>query len=162
MAPQNAFSHGATSFQTGDVRYHGHQVDRNDLRALSRVRLSEAKALLRAGLPDGAYYLAGYAVECALKACIAKDTQRYEFPEKKRVEASYTHDLRELVRVAGLRNELRASLQADAVVQGYWDIVELWSEQSRYSRHTPETARKLIVAISDNNHGAMKWVRHYW
>ena len=120
MAPQNAFSHGATSFQTGDVRYHGHQVDRNDLRALSRVRLSEAKALLRAGLPDGAYYLAGYAVECALKACIAKDTQRYEFPEKKRVEASYTHDLRELVRVAGLRNELRASLQADALFQGYW------------------------------------------
>jgi HEPN domain-containing protein len=57
-------------------------MDRKDLRALSRVRLSEARALFKAGLPDGAYYLAGYAVECALKACIAKETQRYEFPEK--------------------------------------------------------------------------------
>ena len=75
-------------------------MDRKDLRALSRVRLSEARALLNAGLPDGAYYLAGYVVECALKACIAKETQRYEFPEKKRVDASYTHNLKELVRVA--------------------------------------------------------------
>ena len=55
-------------------------MDRKDLRALSRVRLSGARALLKARLPDGAYYLAGYPVECALKACIAKETQRYEFP----------------------------------------------------------------------------------
>jgi HEPN domain-containing protein len=32
--------------------------------------------LLEAGLYAGAYYLAGYAVECALKACIAKKTAR--------------------------------------------------------------------------------------
>jgi hypothetical protein len=82
-------------------------MDRKDLRALSRVRLSEARALLKAGLPDGAYYLAGYAVECALKACIAKETQRYEFPEKKRVNASYTHNLEELVRVAELQDGLQ-------------------------------------------------------
>jgi hypothetical protein len=30
-------------------------MDRKDLRALSRVRLSEARALLKAGLPDGAH-----------------------------------------------------------------------------------------------------------
>jgi len=40
--------------------------------------------LLRLGLFDGAYYLAGYAVECALKACIAKGTQRFEFPDKRK------------------------------------------------------------------------------
>jgi HEPN domain-containing protein len=49
-------------------------VDRQDLQELSRVRLKEATALLKLGLFDGAYYLAGYAVECALKACIAKAT----------------------------------------------------------------------------------------
>jgi HEPN domain-containing protein len=84
-------------------------MDRKDLRSLSRVRFSEARALPKAGLPDGAYYLAGYAVECALKACIARETQRYEFPEKKRVDASYTHNLKELVRVAELRDELQAT-----------------------------------------------------
>ena len=49
-------------------------VDRKDLQELSKVRLKEATALLKLGLFDGAYYLAGYAVECALKACIAKGT----------------------------------------------------------------------------------------
>ena len=55
-------------------------MDRKDFQELSRVRLKEATALLRLGLFDGAYYLAGYSVECALKACIAKGTQRFEFP----------------------------------------------------------------------------------
>jgi HEPN domain-containing protein len=137
-------------------------MDRRDLRALSRVRLSEAKALLKAGLPNGAYYLAGYAVECALKACIAKETQRYEFPEKKRVDASYTHNLKELVRVADLRDELQAAEKADALFEGYWGVVQLWSEQSRYSRHSPESSQELIQAIGDRDHGVMKWVRHYW
>jgi len=39
-------------------------VDRRDLQELSKVRLKEARALLDFGLYDGAYYLAGYAVEC--------------------------------------------------------------------------------------------------
>jgi len=42
-------------------------VNRKDLQNLARMRLAEANALLTAGLPDGAYYLAGYAVECALR-----------------------------------------------------------------------------------------------
>jgi hypothetical protein len=40
-------------------------VDRKGLQELSKVRLKEATALLELGLFDGAYYLAGYAVECA-------------------------------------------------------------------------------------------------
>jgi HEPN domain-containing protein len=58
-------------------------VDRKGLQELSNVRLKEAKALLKVGMADGAYYLAGYAVECALKACIAKETRRYDFPDKR-------------------------------------------------------------------------------
>jgi hypothetical protein len=47
----------------------------------------------------GRINLAGYAVECGLKACIAGKTQRHEFPDKKIVNASYTHNLRELVKL---------------------------------------------------------------
>ena len=50
-------------------------VDRRELQDLSKVRLKEATALLQLGLFDGAFYLAGYAVECGLKACIAKGTR---------------------------------------------------------------------------------------
>jgi HEPN domain-containing protein len=46
-------------------------MHRNDLMRLSRLRIREARVLLEAGEFPGAYYLAGYAVECALKACVA-------------------------------------------------------------------------------------------
>jgi HEPN domain-containing protein len=137
-------------------------MDRKDLRALSRVRLSEARALLKAGLPDGAYYPVGYAVEYALKACIAKETQRCEFPEKKRVNSSHTHDLKELVRVAALQNVLRTAVNGDPMLLKYWDVVQSWSEQSRYIKHSPESAQALIEAVGDRNHGVIKWVKHYW
>jgi HEPN domain-containing protein len=140
----------------------GFQMDRKDLRALSRVRLSEARALLKAGLPDGAYYLAGYAVECALKACIAKATQRYEFPEKKRVDASYTHNLEKLVETARLQDEFLAAAKADPLFRKYWNDVQEWSEQARYDKHSEQSARALIEAIGDRNHGVMKWVKLYW
>ena len=137
-------------------------MDRKDLRALSRIRLSEAKALLNAGLPDGAYYLAGYAVECALKACIAKETQRHEFPDQKRVNASYTHNLEKLLETARLQDELRAAARADPQFRKHWNDVQEWSEQSRYGKHSQERARDLIEAIGDRNHGVMKWVKDYW
>lgn len=137
-------------------------MGRKDLRALSRVRLSEARALLQAGLPDGAYYLAGYSVECALKACIAKETRRYEFPEKKRVNASHTHDLLELVKIAELMDGLLAAAKADPILRRYWNDAREWSEQSRYEKHSLESTRALIEAIGDRSHGVMKWVKLYW
>jgi hypothetical protein len=59
-------------------------MNRRDLQTLAKIRLKEAQALARLRLYDGAYYLAGYAVECALKACIARRTSRYDFPDKGR------------------------------------------------------------------------------
>jgi hypothetical protein len=58
--------------------------------------------VLEAELWDGAYYLAGFAVECALKACIAKQTLRHEFPDKKRAVESSSDELLPLVRLAGV------------------------------------------------------------
>jgi HEPN domain-containing protein len=75
---------------------------RNDFQRLAELRLIEARFLLDAGFSDGAYYLAGYAVECALKACIAKGTHQYDFPDKKLVEKSYTHDVEKLLDAAGM------------------------------------------------------------
>ena len=71
-------------------------MNRIEFQEIAELRLKESRALLAAGLPDGAYYLAGYSVECALKACIAKRTQEHDFPEQKRAIDSHTHDLRDL------------------------------------------------------------------
>jgi HEPN domain-containing protein len=133
-------------------------VDRRDLQALSRIRLTEAKALLRLGHHDGAYYLAGYAAECALKACIAKQTMRHEFPDRKRAELSYTHKLEDLVRVANLAEQLRSRTDSDQEFADGWDAMRSWSEQSRYQRYRAEQARALIAAVNR----FIRWVRPYW
>lgn len=66
-------------------------MNRRTFQQLSATRLADARALL-AARRYAAYYLAGYAVECALKACIAKQTRRYDFPPDPRsVSRIYTH-----------------------------------------------------------------------
>jgi hypothetical protein len=47
---------------------------RSEFQQLSVVRIRDAAALLAAGQFDGSYYLGGFAVEAALKGCIAKAT----------------------------------------------------------------------------------------
>jgi hypothetical protein len=75
-------------------------MNRVDFQMIAFLRLEEAQILLAAESFSGAYYLAGYAVECALKACIAKATHQHDFPDKKRVNDSYSHDLTLLLRTA--------------------------------------------------------------
>jgi len=137
-------------------------VDRKDLQSLSRIRAREAKALLDAGLHDGAFYLAGYAVECALKACIAKRTRKNEFPDKDRVNKSYTHSLVELIRLAELRETHDARMKSDTAFRDNWLIVVSWSEDSRYLRNTAEKAQGLVNAVGNPKSGILPWLRHYW
>jgi HEPN domain-containing protein len=137
-------------------------VTRRELQDLSRRRLREAKVLLRARCYDGAYYLAGYAVECALKACIAKQVSRHDFPDRKLALDSYTHDLVKLVDVAKLKTDLEAELGQDPPFALYWEVVSNWSEQSRYARASSQEANLLITAIEDSTHGVIQWLQRYW
>ena len=137
-------------------------MDRRDLQELSKVRLKEARALLSLGLWDGAYYLAGYAVECAIKACIAKGTQRHEFPDKRKVESSHSHNLRELIRVAGLEDARLEQASNNPDFRKNWDVVEHWSVQSRYRRHSRESAHELLMAVGGRRHGVISWIKLHW
>lgn len=107
-------------------------MNRRDLQRLTRQRLRDARALLKANCPAGAYYLAGYAVECGLKACVAKQTRRHEFPELKRVKQSWTHNLRELISVAGLERDFNTRIQASRQFESNWGLVKDWEEAKRY------------------------------
>jgi HEPN domain-containing protein len=83
-------------------------MNRADFHKLTEIRIKEAKILLDRKCYEGAYYLAGYAVECALEACIARKTQAYDFPPQD-AKTFYTHDLDVLVSKADLKTlrELR-------------------------------------------------------
>ena len=137
-------------------------MDRKQFQELAKVRLKEAEALLKLGMSDGAYYLAGYAVECALKACISKSTRRYEFPDDKRVRLSYTHDLAQLLKVAELDDDHEAQTRADPEFDKNWKRVTPWSEKSRYERVETESSKMILKAISDREHGVFPWIKQRW
>ncbi len=139
------------------------RVNRDDLQALTRARLKDARALLRAKRYDAAYYVAGYAIECALKACIAKATKEFDFPEKDVVLKSYTHDLRSLLRVANLWDELERDGTRDEAFAAHWGLIEAWNELSRYKQNRTRTqAKGLYFAIAGRQHGVLKWLKRYW
>ena len=114
------------------------------------------------GFHSGAYYLAGYSVECALKSCLARKTNRYDFPEKQRVNASHTHSLEQLVKVAELESDRQKLERQDPEFRLKWRVAIDWSEQSRYELVSHDDAADLISAVSDRNHGVIAWVKRYW
>lgn len=139
-------------------------LTRSDFHQLADVRAAEAAALLAAGLWDGAYYLAGYAVECALKACVAKLTKGEEFPDKDRAYKAFTHKIEELVELAELKKDRNDAVAADptGTFGKYWDEVRRWKEDARYERRTEVQARGLWAAITDPTYGVLPWVKSRW
>lgn len=138
-------------------------MTRYDFQRISALRVREASALLRLGHFHGAYYLAGYAVECALKACIAKRTKRFDFPEKKVANEAWKHDLEALLGTAGLATELAHETKHSKSLELNWNLVKDWSEESRYMTDIPEQdARLLLGACKDRSNGILAWIKKRW
>lgn len=136
---------------------------RSEFQQLADDRLAEAKALLDLAKWDGAYYLAGYAVELALKSCIIKRLMTTDaFPEKKFSENCYTHVIENLVKSAGLEEPRKSAMEADPLLNANWDIARDWSEQKRYHRMTNIEANELYQAIADDLHGVLPWIKSQW
>ena len=133
-----------------------------DLEALAITRLEDALFLFQAGRASSAYYLAGYAVELALKACIAKSFQPDAIPDKAFVLEIYTHSLEKLLGTAGLAAQFSADSKSDPQLAAAWGIASKWTEGSRYSLWDSLTAGNLITAIADQQHGVFQWVKKHW
>jgi len=119
--------------------------------------------LWAAGFSDGAYYLAGYSVECALKACVAKRTKEHDFPEKPEVVRKlYVHKLNELMVLSNLAPLLEAAIRTNPSLKDRWSIVQRWSEESRYERRDPTSAEAVLNAIEDGSEGILPWIRLHW
>ena len=136
-------------------------MNRFDLQKLANSRVREATILFRAAEFSGAYYLAGYAVECALKACYAKRVQRYEFPDR-RVRDVLTHDLARLVNFAGLTDELEIAKKSSPSFVAGWNEVCKWTEESRYATWTKNEAEAILDAITVRRDGVLIWIKRHW
>ena len=138
-------------------------IARVDFQQLADVRLREAKALLDLGMWDGAYYLAGYAVELALKACIIKAVMTTDaFPEKRFSENCWTHDLGRLIELAGLKSAWTLATASSPDLRDNWAIAKDWSEQTRYFQITDAEAKGLYDAVSEPKHGVLPWIKIHW
>ncbi|MBM3495147.1 MAG: DNA-binding protein [Armatimonadetes bacterium] len=136
-------------------------MNRAAFQRLSHLRVREARALLRARCYAGAYYLLGYAVECALKACIAKQVKRHDFPPKDGSKF-YTHKPVELLRLAGLKESLESDIPHSPLLADSWATVKDWSEEVRYDASVSKAmAHDMLVACTRPD-GILGWLRERW
>ena len=128
---------------------------------LALERIEDAKALLDAKRYSAAYYIAGYAVECALKSCIAGKTGKDDFPPKDG-NKYYTHSIEQLLKYADLDVEYDERKRADADFAASMTLVTDWKEEARYQTTDQRKAEELFRAITDDERGVLPWLRAYW
>lgn len=143
---------------------------RSELQNLSQSRLAEAKILLANSLFDGAVYLAGYALELALKARICRLLDS-DYPQgRSEFQSFLTHDYGTLIRLAGLANKLDLQ-KGNPAFGANWSLLsgakpgEGWSETWRYRRIgsvSAANAEALIDALEDADNGILPWIYSLW
>lgn len=139
------------------------RLNRRILQTLADSRLEEGRILLANNQWTGAYYLIGLAVECALKACLARAVREHDYPDKKFVNGMYQHNLQSLV---GLDAALSAALQADMALDpklgANWNTLKDWDDEKRYDIVDEQEAKGLYDAITDAGSGVMPWIKGRW
>ena len=137
-------------------------LTKSDLQTLAQLRFDDAALLLQANRCSSAYYLAGYSVELALKACISTLFQTDTIPDKAFVNAIYVHRLESLLNTSGLRADFDRDARTNPQLAAHWAIACNWTEESRYALWDPISAASLLTAIGDPTNGVLPWVKTHW
>lgn len=129
---------------------------------LAQSKIDDAVVLQLHGRPSNAYYLAGYAIEFAIKACISSQFVAHDIPSPKLVRDIHTHDLSKLISLAGLQKELNEQIAVSENFAENWSIVKDWSEASRYDTFDTDEAQYIISAITNPENGVLQWIKTHW
>jgi hypothetical protein len=135
-------------------------LKRADWKVQCTLHAAAAKDLLAKGRFSTAYYLAGLAVECALKAKIARAFKASTWPTKKFVNDVYCHDLEALVNQAGLSPQLKHQ-QTIGSFGTLWKTVRTWKNDSRYTVWSDAEARDMVRAALGRS-GVLSWIKKHW
>ena len=139
-------------------------MNRTDLQLLSQERIEDAQVLLAASRWSGAYYVAGYSLECALKSCVLAYVERTGiiFEDRRFAEKCWTHDIEALMKQADLEAERGLASIANPQFVTNWVIAKDWSESSRYRITGQQLAENFYNAVSDGSNGVLQWIKHFW
>lgn len=137
-------------------------IPRDELQRLALDKLADAGLLQEHGRSANAYYLAGYAVEFALKACIARRFEANSFPDRKFVSGIFSHRLDDLIGPADLAGELARRRDSEPEFDRRWTVARDWDVESRYAAPTASQAAAMLDAVGDPEFGVLPWIRRYW
>jgi hypothetical protein len=136
----------------------------SDFKIVADGRVEDARVMLSAGHWSTAYYLIGYAVECALKACAATQFQQHDVPDKSIVNRFYQHDLGELLSISGVKKALEDHSKNDGAFALNWaQVKNNWDVDDRYDHSKTEAeASELFKAVTDLSKGVLPWLKAHW
>ena len=144
-------------------------MTRLEFQQIAILRLDEAETLLIQGKYNGCCYLAGYALESALKAAICNNMDNDDFFDAVKSETARAfkiHNLKELIILAGLSGKYDNLRIDDPIIYDNWLVIldEIrWSEQIRYQIiMTQQNAENMINAIIEPKNGILEWIKKYW
>ena len=146
-----------------------------DIKALAYQRIEEAKVLLNSGYSDGAFYLAGYAVELMLKWKICKlfgIDNLFSTDQKSSsaigngvselIRTFKTHDLLALLLYIGLKTKFDAEKSGNLnLLKVHSLVMTEWKESIRYMPcgHTETSdVESVLILLSDHQNGFLKWI----
>lgn len=136
-------------------------MNRKDWKRKSDEHIRSARFLMAKRQFSSAYYLAGLAVECKLKACIARNFKKEEWPDKELVNRIHTHKLKTLLDAAGLTADMAAACAASANFAAYWKTLQAWEIDSRYRQWAEPEARDMLEAAGKRAAGVLSWLSQY-
>lgn len=126
------------------------------------MRISEAKALRDSSCFAGAYYLCGYAIECALKACVSKQVRENDFPDKELANKAHTHNLERLLSISGLEPDYVRDIKNNEQLKVNWAIIKDWNEASRYRVDIDKEEAHDLIDACIGDHGILDWIKAKW
>jgi AbiV family abortive infection protein len=134
-----------------------------DFKQLAEQRLEDAELLFANCRYPAAYYLAGYAIECALKACICKTIREEAWPTGELKKTYFVHKLGNLLKLSGQEKDFYTAQDSDQALADNWKTISDWAEDKRYNAlTTKEMAEALITAVKDQVSGVLPWIKQRW
>lgn len=119
----------------------------SDLRANAKAKLEDARLLLDHGRYDGCAYIAGYAVELALKARVCSTLKWPGYPDSKKefekLASFKTHDFDTLSLLSNAGDVISPQHGPE------WLLVKSWKPEDRYKAvgTVSEDARVFYLAV---------------
>ncbi len=123
--------------------------------ALAQQHEKSARLLANDRVVAGqAYFHIGIAAECALKAYIMWKERLNSWPDNVLRPELYTHDLRKLVRLAGIL------LTTKDRVGPSWKVVLDWNRNQAYDPNLmPRRVARSMIEAAFGQEGVVTWIR---